>query len=109
MDGFDISHAQFPPKEWLPSNVHLYTHDVFEPFPAEFHQAYDVVHVRFFMTLVNNESLGPLIRTLMTLLSMCISSHLHELRMIPYLSWRWPRRLDVSEMCSANIKLSLCP
>lgn len=65
--------------------MHLYTHDVFEPFPAEFNQAFDVVHVRFFMTLVNNESLGPLIRTLMGLLSMFVPIHLCELRMILYL------------------------
>ena len=73
IDGFDVSGAQFPPREWLPHNVHLYVQDVFAPFAEEFVGVYDVVHVRFFMTLVvDTEALGPLIRNLMTLLSMCI-------------------------------------
>ena len=78
IDGFDISSAQFPPKEWLPANVRLYTCDAFSSFPFEYHGLYDVVHVRFFMTLLTKESLGLLIGNLRTLLSTSLSNKRHE-------------------------------
>ncbi len=80
IDGFDISSAQFPPKEWLPRNVHLHEQDVFAPFAAEYWGVYDVVHVRYLSTLVNNRSLGPLIRNLGTLLSTSFPVRLYSFR-----------------------------
>jgi hypothetical protein len=72
LDGFDISPDQYPLKEWLPPNVHLYTHDAFTPFPATYIGQYDVVHLRFFLTLLNTgEKVATLIENLMALLSTC--------------------------------------
>lgn len=44
--------------------------DAFQPFAPEKHGAYDVVHVRYFSTLVKGHSLQPLVRNLVGLLSM---------------------------------------
>ncbi|KAI4172210.1 MAG: hypothetical protein LQ346_008642 [Caloplaca aetnensis] len=68
VDGFDISSAQFPPQAWMPENVRLYVQDAFQPFAPEKHGAYDVVHVRYFSTLVKGHSLQPLVRNLVGLL-----------------------------------------
>lgn len=43
--GFDISAAQFP-SDPLPQSRFV-VHDVVEPFPAEYHESFDLVHVRF--------------------------------------------------------------
>ncbi|KAL2038437.1 hypothetical protein N7G274_008776 [Stereocaulon virgatum] len=49
IDGFDISPAQYPHRNWLPANVILHVHNAFAPFPQEYVGVYDVVHVRFFL------------------------------------------------------------
>ncbi|KAL8895747.1 MAG: hypothetical protein Q9207_008033 [Kuettlingeria erythrocarpa] len=70
VDGFDISSAQFPPEAWMPETVRLRVQDAFQPFPPDKCGVYDVVHVRYFSTLVKEHSLQPLIRNLVGLLSM---------------------------------------
>ena len=70
IDGFDISPNQYPPEVWRPNNVHLYTQDIFKPFPEASLGQYDIVHVRFMLTLVNNKDAEPLLENLVTLLSM---------------------------------------
>lgn len=49
--GFDISEKFFPPSTWLPSNVELHVHDIYEPFPESFVGQFDVVHLRLFLSL----------------------------------------------------------
>ncbi len=68
-DSFDISAAQYPVREWLPSNVHPHTHDAFETFPQKHLGTYDVVYIRFLITLVNSENVTTLVRNVMDLLS----------------------------------------
>lgn len=60
-DGFDISTAQFPPEE--DNGFKWIQHNMLQPFPKEYHNLYDVVHVRFmavafkqtdYKTAVNN-------------------------------------------------------
>ncbi|KAL2046662.1 hypothetical protein ABVK25_011634 [Lepraria finkii] len=68
IDGFDISPAQYPHRNWLPANVILYVHNAFAPFPQEYAGVYDVVHVRFFVTLINEENVAGFIQNLMALL-----------------------------------------
>ncbi|KAF4628606.1 hypothetical protein G7Y89_g9541 [Cudoniella acicularis] len=51
VDGFDISDKFFPPSAWLPENVKLYIHDIYQPFPEEFKGQFEVVHLRLFLTL----------------------------------------------------------
>lgn len=45
--GFDISDAQFPPKDRLPSNVALSVADAKKQFPSEFHGKFDAIQIRF--------------------------------------------------------------
>lgn len=71
LDGFDISAAQYPPKEWLPENVDLFTQDAFKPFPQDILGTYDVVHLRFALCYVNDEDAEPLLKNLISLLSKC--------------------------------------
>ena len=35
LDAFDISSAQCPPRQWLPENMSLQTHDAFLPLPED--------------------------------------------------------------------------
>lgn len=79
IDGFDISSDQFPPQAWRGNIVHLFTHDTFNPFPSEYLGQYDIVHIRFFVTIVNNEDAEPLLNNLMTLLSKCNSWSLEHI------------------------------
>jgi hypothetical protein len=71
---FDISDEQFPPEGWRPSNAHFSVLDCFKPFPEEYHQKYDVVNIRFWLCIVNDDSADDLLANVLTLLSM--SSHL---------------------------------
>ncbi|KAI0420095.1 S-adenosyl-L-methionine-dependent methyltransferase [Xylaria grammica] len=66
--GFDISRNQYPPNEWLPNNVSLHEHDAFKPFAPEFLGTFDVVNLRFFITLLNGKNVQSLLGNLKTLL-----------------------------------------
>ncbi|KAF2198221.1 hypothetical protein GQ43DRAFT_443550 [Delitschia confertaspora ATCC 74209] len=68
IDAFDVSRAQYPPNEWVPGNVKLHTHDAFLPFPEKHVGRYDVVHVRFFVTLLNPENIQRFIQNVVALL-----------------------------------------
>lgn len=50
-------------------------HDAFEPFRPEHIGAYDIVHLRFFITLLNADNVHRLFANLLTLLSMCCYLH----------------------------------
>lgn len=67
--GFDISSAQFPSSVWLPPNVRLITHDAFSPFAEDLQGAFDVVHMRFMATLINETNFPVLMANIVALLS----------------------------------------
>ncbi|MDI1490845.1 MAG: hypothetical protein OHK93_002050 [Ramalina farinacea] len=54
--GFDLSSAQFPRSEWLPSNVKLIAQDALAEVPSEWHGKFDVVNMRFVLALVGSEA-----------------------------------------------------
>ncbi|MCJ1303443.1 hypothetical protein MMC08_006253 [Hypocenomyce scalaris] len=68
LDGYDISSAQFPPKEWWPKNVNLQTLDALGAVPEELVGKYDVVHVGLLCVVVRNEDPAPVLKHLMALL-----------------------------------------
>ncbi|CAD6591305.1 MAG: hypothetical protein ASARMPRED_005303 [Alectoria sarmentosa] len=68
LDGYDISPAQYPPKEWLPKNVNLNVLDMLDPVPEELIGKYDVVHVGLIVMVVRNENPTPVLNNLMALL-----------------------------------------
>ncbi|KAL8784507.1 MAG: hypothetical protein Q9195_009017 [Heterodermia aff. obscurata] len=63
-DGFDISDAQYPPASWYGSKTTLSTLDIFKPLPEELVGKYDVVHLRFFMTVAKDSDVGLALRNL---------------------------------------------
>lgn len=42
LDGFDVTHEQYPPAEWYGKNVRLEKLDIFKPVPKELRGRYDV-------------------------------------------------------------------
>lgn len=54
--GFDISDAQYPAPDTLPSNVHLGLGDIRKPFPEHLLGTFDVVHCRLLVLAMNSES-----------------------------------------------------
>ncbi|KAF7882341.1 uncharacterized protein EAF02_005704 [Botrytis sinoallii] len=67
IDGFDIPDAQYPAPGFRPKNVHLYVHDGFEEYPAEFLGQYDIVNARFWQCIVNDPDAKPLLKKLLSL------------------------------------------
>lgn len=68
VDAFDLSERFFPPQAWLPANVRLHRHDITQPFPAEMLGQFDVVNLRLFLTL-SEQQVQVFVRNAITLLS----------------------------------------
>jgi len=69
--GYDISPEQFPAKEWLPPQVSLETLDIMgEELPKELENAFDVVHIRAFVCVVEAGDPRNLMAKLGKMLSM---------------------------------------
>ena len=69
LDGFDISTAHFPPKQWLPENVNLSVLDALAPVPEHLVGNYDVVHVGRIVLFIQNENPSQLLNNFISLLS----------------------------------------
>ncbi|KAL9013392.1 MAG: hypothetical protein Q9173_001908 [Seirophora scorigena] len=69
VDAIDVSMAQCPPPSWLPKNISLITHDVYEPFPLHMQGVYDLVHVQNWLCIWRDETAEKLISNLLSLLS----------------------------------------
>jgi len=72
LDGFDISDEQFSPCAWLPDNVSLRVWNALEDPPLEFCGQYDIVHVRLFMSIIQDNDPRALIGNCRKLLSMSL-------------------------------------
>ena len=70
LDGFDVSASQFPPKEWLPHNVSLYSLDIFEDIPERWCGQYDIINIRYFCCVVRDNAPDQIIRNILKMLSM---------------------------------------
>ena len=69
IDGFDISEEQYPPEKWYGPNVTLSKLDIFRPLPEEVKGKYDVVHLRFFMTVASDDNVEVVVQNLKGMLS----------------------------------------
>ena len=69
LDGYDNNLSQCPPKEWLPDNVNIYNFDAFAKLPKELIGKYDILHVRLFLLIVQNNDPMPLLNTFIQMLS----------------------------------------
>ncbi|KAJ0423037.1 S-adenosyl-L-methionine-dependent methyltransferase [Aspergillus carlsbadensis] len=63
--GFDISPAQFPS---TPQGIELSVQDVFQPFPAEFINRFDLVHVRLMVTAFPESKFQEAVENVLTIL-----------------------------------------
>lgn len=68
LDGYDISSASFPSPDDLPSNVHFRALDAKKPFPAELHNRYDVVHVRYITVAMDEDDWETMTRNILEIL-----------------------------------------
>lgn len=66
--GFDVTLAQTPPQEWLPSNVTLVPWNIFDKVPENMCDKFDVVHVRLLILVVQNSNPSNIIRSLVKML-----------------------------------------
>ena len=66
--GFDISADQFPHEAWLPGNVTFSVADASKPPASEFQGKFDVVHLRLFSLVVENNDPTPFIDHCLSLL-----------------------------------------
>jgi len=66
--GFDISAAQFPPAATWPKNLTLYTNSILSPFPEPELGTYDLVNVRFMVTVLSGKEWDTAVTNLRSLL-----------------------------------------
>ncbi|KAF2706115.1 S-adenosyl-L-methionine-dependent methyltransferase [Pleomassaria siparia CBS 279.74] len=65
---FDVSDEQFPPEAWRAPNAHFSVVDCFKPFPDEYREKFDVVNIRFWLCIVNDDCAESLLANVLTLL-----------------------------------------
>ncbi|KAL9083355.1 MAG: hypothetical protein Q9165_008555 [Trypethelium subeluteriae] len=56
LNGYDISLAQCPPRQWLPANITLGEWDLFSSPPEDMLERFDVVHTRLIFTIVEGQT-----------------------------------------------------
>ncbi|KAJ8126974.1 hypothetical protein O1611_g6662 [Lasiodiplodia mahajangana] len=66
--GLDFDTSKFPKPETLPPNITLGVADGYKPFPEEYQNRFDVVHLRFFLFALKNGKGVPLVKNLLSLL-----------------------------------------
>lgn len=67
LDGFDISPAQFPLEDQRVGNYIL--QDVMKPFPAEYHDLYDLVHVKYLTAALKPEEFNTALKNMLQITS----------------------------------------
>lgn len=64
--GFDISPQQFPKQN--PPNVDLVVHDIVSPFPHEYQEKFDLVHVRLLTYALKADDLESAVKNAVSLI-----------------------------------------
>ena len=72
LDGYDISARQYPPNEWIPNNVKLHIVDATRDPPQHLQGYYDIVHIRLFLSIVENNNPSRILNHCLKLLSMYV-------------------------------------
>ena len=78
LEGFDISDSQFPPQEWLPTNVKLTTRDALAEVPSTLVERYDVIDLGL-LVLVAGDNPMTLLNNAVKMLSMYFYLHLNPM------------------------------
>ena len=61
--------CQYPPKEWLPSNVTMRALDAFSEVPDDLVGIYDIVHLRLFACVIKDNNPEPVLANVIRMLS----------------------------------------
>ena len=72
--GFDISAQQFPRDNI--SGLDFVVHDVVEPFPSEYHEKFDLVHVRLLSYALKAQDLEVSVKNIIQLLRECLQAQM---------------------------------
>ncbi|RFU32838.1 hypothetical protein B7463_g3508, partial [Scytalidium lignicola] len=80
--GTDIAPQHFVPEELRPSNVHFSTHSIFDPWPADFQESFDVVHQRFVLTVGSDDTAQEAVKLLFACVKPGGFIELHEGNML---------------------------
>lgn len=67
LDGFDISPAQFPLEDQRVGKYIL--QDVMKPFPTEYHDLYDLVHVKYLTAALKPEEFSTALTNMLQITS----------------------------------------
>ncbi|MCJ1485515.1 hypothetical protein MMC06_005689, partial [Schaereria dolodes] len=59
LTGLDIDTSLCPAPAYLPKNVTLRTHDIFDEVPEDLVEKFDIIHVRFFICVVEDDDPLP--------------------------------------------------
>jgi hypothetical protein len=70
LDGLDISFNASPPPKWLPKNVTLRHWDVKVDVPQDLVSTYDIIHIRNFTLVLQNDDVQHVVGNLLKMLSM---------------------------------------
>ena len=74
LEGYDVSSAGFPPEDWLPDNIHLGVWNIFEEPPEFLVGRFDLVHIRLFLVVIDDNDPSPVLRNCLKILSTCTSN-----------------------------------
>jgi len=69
LDGFDINLDAAPPQEWMPKNVKLHARDMMAPIADDLVGKYDIVNLRFLISLLWGKEVEPVVQNFLKLLS----------------------------------------
>jgi len=69
LEGFDISDEQYPCKAWLPDRISLQRLDVTKAIPQNLEARYDLVQVRLFLCVIQNEGPDAILKAIFNMLS----------------------------------------
>ncbi|OTB07440.1 hypothetical protein M426DRAFT_318119 [Hypoxylon sp. CI-4A] len=68
-DGYDINPVNFPSSAFIPQSITFKKLDILaKPLPDELVGAYDIVHIRAFVSIIVNEDTKPLLSTALAML-----------------------------------------
>lgn len=66
---FDNALEQFFPRHDLPDRIEIEILDVFAPLPAKYTNYFDVINIKFWKTLVNEDNISTFVNNMMQILS----------------------------------------
>jgi len=68
IDALDISNQQYPPRDWVPKNVNLVVHDIYQPLPANMIGQYDLVRMQNWLCIWRDDTAELLVGNLIKML-----------------------------------------